>query len=606
MSGFLWIIAEYDPLWASPDKPIRFALVQGEKFVPKQLNSPPEGNSSVSWLPWDKSQPVCSHSGEWLRFHIKDPSHNEVYFVTDLLSFATLKLVTKNHRTYFQQEFGTLTEAPPHFLGLFVVELPYLLENSWIYFQCKSYNKRLKIRLFDSYHYTSFIFYESIQSWIFIGISLVVILHNVFLWIATSNSNYATYAAFITIMALIICGNIFANLSGNPISFFITAPFLIPLACYFIQKFSQHLLEAEKYFPRSSSWMGFYAIAFIFSPALSIFFDRSLFWLFTTLGSIPSVLTISVWGIAATRRRQAGALAYSIGWGGFLVSLVIFTADLFLDYEDHAKQFLMAGLCFQMLVLTISIGQKVKFHETLDKIKHIENYNLQNLVRVLCHDLSNPLAVILSNAEYCNTIAASKCPNVWDYISTQSLAMSHFIGQIRFIEAITNNKLKLSIQSLNIHKALDNSLAKLEPDLKKKQITVKKNWKKLPIVNVLSNESRICELILEPMIQNAIKYSYVSGEIEINMHISQDTVSIDIIDFGMGIPELIKENLSEGMLLSTPARGHEIEFGLSLAVAKAALDKTGGKLTVSTHKEKHTRVTITFRKPSYQVANFIM
>jgi heavy metal sensor kinase len=83
------------------------------------------------------------------------------------------------------------------------------------------------------------------------------------------------------------------------------------------------------------------------------------------------------------------------------------------------------------------------------------------------------------------------------------------------------------------------------------------------------------------LVDNAIKYSPVGGEIEIHIGSSPEATLIDVTDTGPGIPAELQPRIFDRFYRVDKARSRENGgTGLGLAIAKWAVEVNGGRLTL--------------------------
>lgn len=106
-----------------------------------------------------------------------------------------------------------------------------------------------------------------------------------------------------------------------------------------------------------------------------------------------------------------------------------------------------------------------------------------------------------------------------------------------------------------------------------------------------------CELLLraiENVLRNAIKYTAESSNIYVNVINDTQTVAIQIIDEGPGIPESAKEDIFEAFVRLDPSRPHKPGgYGLGLAIAKKAIVLHGGTIAAVNSDRGGLTVTMT-------------
>ena len=96
------------------------------------------------------------------------------------------------------------------------------------------------------------------------------------------------------------------------------------------------------------------------------------------------------------------------------------------------------------------------------------------------------------------------------------------------------------------------------------------------------------------LISNAVKFTPEGGSVTIRSRSENDTISVQIIDTGIGIPQRDIEKLGR------PFEQVENQFtkskggsGLGLAISKSLVDLHGGSLTIVSKEGVGTTVTVT-------------
>jgi heavy metal sensor kinase len=96
------------------------------------------------------------------------------------------------------------------------------------------------------------------------------------------------------------------------------------------------------------------------------------------------------------------------------------------------------------------------------------------------------------------------------------------------------------------------------------------------------------------LVDNAIKYSPVGGEIEIRVAQTSDGPIIDVVDTGPGIPSDLQSRVFDRFYRVDKARSRENGgTGLGLAIAKWAVEVNGGRLTLESGNGSGSRFRIT-------------
>jgi signal transduction histidine kinase len=104
-------------------------------------------------------------------------------------------------------------------------------------------------------------------------------------------------------------------------------------------------------------------------------------------------------------------------------------------------------------------------------------------------------------------------------------------------------------------------------------------------------DPRLIHRILSNLLSNAIKYSSESSEIALRLRKEDNTIIIQVIDNGIGIPEQDQERLFEIFHRGSNV-GHVSGTGIGLAIVKEAVTLHKGTITVESTEGVGTTFTI--------------
>jgi len=104
------------------------------------------------------------------------------------------------------------------------------------------------------------------------------------------------------------------------------------------------------------------------------------------------------------------------------------------------------------------------------------------------------------------------------------------------------------------------------------------------------------------LVDNAIKYSPVGGEIEIRVAQTAEAILIDVTDTGPGIPVDLQSRIFDRFYRLDKARSRDNGgTGLGLAIAKWAVEVNGGRLTLEPTNASGSRFRITLPQTALNV-----
>lgn len=234
----------------------------------------------------------------------------------------------------------------------------------------------------------------------------------------------------------------------------------------------------------------------------------------------------------------------------------------------------------------------------------------ETLIRVLCHDLAN---IVMANKAALRRVTRElekvEIENIEDiekYLSRLSLSLkseAYIINNVRSMEMAKRDTIDLNFQEIELYTALKSSIETFEEQALLKNVTVNID-EKIKTSTVFCDMISLSVNVLNNVINNAIKFSFEDGQIDVNF-ISEDENNIQfcIRDYGIGMTKDFRDNLFENSYHeSTKGTSQERGSGFGLGIIKFYVDKFNGKLEIqSTHQDENpdghgTSILITLPK----------
>ncbi len=203
-----------------------------------------------------------------------------------------------------------------------------------------------------------------------------------------------------------------------------------------------------------------------------------------------------------------------------------------------------------------------------------------NLVNVLSHDISTPLAVILMKL---NQLIKSPLNESQLNIISKALRAAERVQQIT--ESIRELRLtELGKKEITYSEVILNELVLELKEIfaeKLEHKNLKFSWSCSAEVNsFLSSKSLLLHQILGNLLSNAVKFSERDNEIRLRVTKVENYVQFVLEDSGQGIPSDMREHLFEAnhsrSLLGTDG---EMGTGFGLPIVKGCVERLGGKIS---------------------------
>ncbi|WDF54293.1 ATP-binding protein [Mucilaginibacter sp. KACC 22063] len=226
------------------------------------------------------------------------------------------------------------------------------------------------------------------------------------------------------------------------------------------------------------------------------------------------------------------------------------------------------------LAATLSIEHNRQLELTLDALEH-SNHEYAHLMRVVAHDLKNPINAINGISTLMKTDKGRSTEDIemLDLICISSVNLNTIINDLLFSKTIVDDTAR---QNVDLGELLEESTTLLQFRAKEKQQVIELIAGRSVLINV--NRERVWRVI-NNLIVNAIKFSPQNTTIKTGWKTEASNAIIFVRDQGIGVPEKDREKIFN--LFSNAKRkgtmGEE-SFGIGLYTSKQIIEEHGGKI----------------------------
>lgn len=232
------------------------------------------------------------------------------------------------------------------------------------------------------------------------------------------------------------------------------------------------------------------------------------------------------------------------------------------------------------------------------KIEENKNQDLQsNLLSLCCHQLRNNMTILYSNAELIEmktvnfdpAVSASICSNTKRIKAevNQIIGLMNYILDLGKQELSDTNK---NIQEVDFSTFLEHVvLIYFNEDSTKRKINLKVNG----IQQSVFTDKPLMTQILIDVISNAFKYSEGRKDPMLTVSYLEKEITIEVVDFGIGIPETEKQTLFTPFYRCSNVNGIQ-GSGLGLFISKKFTEILKGSLVLESREHLGTTIKLTF------------
>jgi two-component system phosphate regulon sensor histidine kinase PhoR len=219
-----------------------------------------------------------------------------------------------------------------------------------------------------------------------------------------------------------------------------------------------------------------------------------------------------------------------------------------------------------------------------------EMRNLQTMRRELVgnisHDLRTPLAGIKVMIETLRDGAFDDKNIATDFlnrIENEVDKLTQMVSELTELSRIEAGNVEFKKEPVNLNDLINEVVIQLKPLANKQNVTLNQILSNaLPAVNI--DRDRLSQTITN-LIHNAIKFNRVGGSVTISTVSDDKTVTLQVIDTGIGISKEDLPHIFERFYKADKSRTNS-GSGLGLAIAKHTIETHGGKIWVQSEEGK--------------------
>lgn len=235
------------------------------------------------------------------------------------------------------------------------------------------------------------------------------------------------------------------------------------------------------------------------------------------------------------------------------------------------------------------IEEQIKQLKKLDKIK-------SNFLNITTHELRTPISAIKG---YIQMILKQKLGEIneeqkksLEIALRNANRLDHLIQDILDISRLDSGRMRFIPEQTNIKTMIKEIVETMQALADKKHIKINTMLEEnLPDLTI--DGERIQQVIIN-LLNNAIKFSQDSSNVNINVRKEQEDILFKVQDFGRGIPEDQKENIFEAFYQVKSNDDKKLGgVGLGLAISRGIILAHGGRIWVESTLDKGSKFSFT-------------
>ena len=243
-------------------------------------------------------------------------------------------------------------------------------------------------------------------------------------------------------------------------------------------------------------------------------------------------------------------------------------------------------------------GKSTMYIDVLVIIKDITKDKLikkeQNkFLSSISHELRTPLTTIIGYTDMLNrrgtdnTELTSKALNT---INKEGQRLLRLVDDVLLMNKYDKIDFDMIFSDMDVDDVLNDVVEAMRIKSLKYKIDISYTATELP--KIFGDYDRIKQVFIN-ILDNAIKYSYEGGKINVTATYNDKYIQVDIRDYGIGVPEDMIGHVFQAFYRVDEERSRERGgFGLGLSIVKQIIKSHGGEISLSSKEGEGTLITV--------------
>lgn len=243
-------------------------------------------------------------------------------------------------------------------------------------------------------------------------------------------------------------------------------------------------------------------------------------------------------------------------------------------------------------------------HKVAERTKDLAESKRQKemLLRVLIHDIANPLQIVKAYADK-GSLQSTQEGIYFNKIKAHAKSIIEIVDHVRCFEYLNSGKAQLDLSKVAVSELLDEVVELFNERYSEKSIKLVIENNLLLANHVHVDRTAFVHSVLGNLLSNALKFSYEGGQVYLRVLESEGQILFVVRDYGTGIP---KDRLDYIFSFEKPTtqlgtKG-EKGTGFGMPIVKTYIENFGGKIQVNSNikTEEGTEFVITLPSSVHQ------
>lgn len=270
---------------------------------------------------------------------------------------------------------------------------------------------------------------------------------------------------------------------------------------------------------------------------------------------------------------------------GLIIIVSILSAYFFGRYyieDPEIVIFIILLLTTFLFIITFII---IRSFEGLAEANRLKS----EFIRIVTHQLRSPLtnlkwAVEILMSERLGKIEERQ-KEYFRILKENSLRMSNLVKDLLIVSRIEEGSLMIKEQKVSLEKIINKVILKFQPFANALNIEIV--FEKEDNIPEVFIDSYQIELVIENLLENAIRYTKGKGRVEIRLRKREKDLYFEVKDEGVGIPKEDQKFIFQKFFRSKKAIREQTQgTGLGLFIVKSIIKKMKGEIGFQSEENK--------------------
>ena len=228
------------------------------------------------------------------------------------------------------------------------------------------------------------------------------------------------------------------------------------------------------------------------------------------------------------------------------------------------------------------------------KLSDIKNDFIDNMT----HELKTPISTIslaceaLEDPKIKPTIKMNK--KYLKIIGDENKRLSQQVEKVLQIAVLDKNNSKLKFKNINLHSVLKDSIDIIGFQIEKNKGKIRKNF--VASNDLINGDEMHLINVFNNLLDNANKYSGKTPKIDINTFNSNNSITVEVKDNGLGMKNSVTKRIFEKFYREPKGNIHNVKgFGLGLSYVKSMIKEHDAKIFVKSKINQGSLFQIKFK-----------